>query len=428
MFPAALRFGCFSAAVLMVGSWFPLLARGQVSSLRDFPDQQTLGQYNLTRRWYTQVPVVNLREQILDLKVTEELLFATSSQGLIHCLNAETGERLWTTTIGSLKRNVFPPAVTEDFVYVTSSNLLAQLDRENGRILWTKKLASVATSGPGANEDFVYVQTADHKISAIALHPSEEDKRAVWPNVHKFEPHPTTWFYDAGGPMVDPPIVLPELVAFATKEGVVHASALNERKLIYRFFTHSRQAAPLAHLDRFLYIATEEFDVFAIDLLNGNELWRFVAGYPVYAKPTPFLDDCFLVGEGAGLYCVANRDVPESSIRKGDLRWRTPHMVRLIGVSKDFVYAANVNNDFVILSRDDGHLIARFRSPAFTISSDNQFTDRLYMSTKDGLIVCLHEKTHDAPFAHPQKVDEPEETKDKPKTDDRPRRSSFFDD
>ncbi|MFO0946901.1 MAG: PQQ-binding-like beta-propeller repeat protein [Planctomycetota bacterium] len=427
MLPAARQIRRLSAMLLLMGCLIPTAVEGQTSSLRSFPDEQTLAQYNLTRRWYAQVPIANIRENILDLKVIEDLLFATSSQGLIHCLNAETGERLWTTTIGSLKREVFPPAVTEDFVYVTSSNLVAQLERTNGRVLWTKRLSSVATSGPGANEDFVYVQTADHKISAIALKPSEEDKRQKWPNVHKFEPHPVSWFYNAGGPMVDPPIVLPELVAFATKEGVVYASALNERKLIYRFFTHSRQAAPLAHLDRFLYIATEEFDVYAIDLLNGYQAWRFVAGYPVYLKPTPFLDDCFVVGEGAGLFCVANQDVPDAGIRKGDLRWRTPHLVRLIGVSKDFVYAANVNHDFVILARSDGHTIARFPAPDFKISSDNQFTDRLYMCTEDGLIVCLHEKNHEAPFAHPQKIDEPTETKEKAKPEDKPKRSGFFD-
>lgn len=408
-------------AILLLGP-----AYGQISPLRDFPDQQTLDRYNLTIRWYAQVPVANIREDILDLKVIDDQLFATSSRGLIHCLDAETGSIRWTQTIGDNRENVFPPAITSDYAYVTSGTRLVALDRYNGEQLWSLELPAVASSGPAANDDFVYVQTADNKIAAFALKLSEENDKQPWPLKRKFNKRPMAWFYSAGGPMVDPPIVLPELIAFATTEGVVYASALKEKKILYRFYTYSRQAAPLAHLGTDLFVATEEFDIYAIDLQNGFLRWRFVAGYPVYKRPTPFMDDLFAVAEGAGLLCIANHDQPDKGIKGGQLRWRSPNSLRLIGCSQSNAYAADLYNNFQIISREDGRQIASLPAMSFSVSSDNQFTDRLYMSTRDGLVLCLHEKQNVKPYYHPQEYEEPEKPVEKPREQEE-RRPSFFD-
>jgi hypothetical protein len=398
----------------------------QISPLRNFPDQETLDRYNLVIHWYAQVPASALREKILDLKVIEDQVFATSNQGLIHCLDAETGSIRWTQSIGDNRRDVFPPAVTSELAFVTSGTELVALDRFSGAELWKRDLPSMASSGPAANEDFVYVQTADNKISAFALKLAEESSKLEWPLKRKFDKRPMVWFYSAGGPMVDPPIVLPELVAFATTEGILYASALKEKKILYRFFTYSRQAAPLAHLGTDLFIATEEFDIYAVDLQNGFLRWRFVAGYPVYEKPTPFMDDLFALAEGAGLLCITNHDEPDKGLKAGQLRWRSPSSTRIIGCSKENVYAADLYDNFQILARKDGRPIASLPARSFPISSDNQFTDRLYMSTEDGLILCLHEKQNVKPYRHPQTYEEPEKVKEKP-TDTEERRPSFFD-
>lgn len=403
-------------------------AAAQPSGLADFLDRRLLDRFNLNLRWYARVPAANLRETINDLKVIDGMVFATSSRGLIHCLDAETGQLRWTATIGDDKRHVFPPAVTTEFVYVTSGTNLVQLDRGTGHEMWVKELSGVATSAPAANEDFVYVQTGDDRISAYSLKLGEENKNLAWPEKRVFERRPLAWYYSAGGPMVDPPIVLPELVAFATRDGVVYASALKERKILYRFLTYSRQAAPLAHLDRFLYIATEEFDIYAIDLLNGFLRWRHVVGYPVYTKPLPFADDLFVVAQGAGLVCIANQDNADKGLAAGDLRWRARHVTRIVGVSEQNLYSADGHDNFQIRARSDGHLLATFPARAFTVPSENQFTDRIYMSTADGLVVCLHEKGKDEPFLHPQTIAEATEEKEKAKDDEKEtKKPSFFD-
>ncbi|MGL5097578.1 MAG: PQQ-binding-like beta-propeller repeat protein, partial [Planctomycetia bacterium] len=93
------------------------------------PDKLELDKLGLTRRWYNQLPLQERRESIKTMLMRDGLLFAESDQGLLHCMDAETGEKKWTTTVGAKAKLVFPPSVVGKFIYVTADDSLQQIDR-----------------------------------------------------------------------------------------------------------------------------------------------------------------------------------------------------------------------------------------------------------------------------------------------------------
>ncbi|MBY0586698.1 PQQ-like beta-propeller repeat protein [bacterium] len=356
-----------------------------------FVDDLTLDRFGMTRRWYSQVPTLRLRERVLSLKQIENLLFAASDKGQLHCLESETGKLLWSQDVSNTPGEVFPPAITEKYVYVCSGSRLTQLDRATGQVIQSSSLPAAATSGPAANENFCYVQTINNFIYAIALKPSLDEEGKKWPYKRKYSLPYVAWFFNAGSPLFNPPILTNDRVIFAGQNGVVFASSLSQRNLYYRFITNAKLTAPISRRQRTFYVATEDYNLYAVNV-KGNLEWRFASGFPISRQPVPFETDIFLTPDGAGLMCVSQSE--------GKLRWINESARQVIGASQNRVYAMTSTMRFLIIDRADGTTVGSWFSPDFPIVAYNQTTDRLFQATERGLIQCLAERENITPFFH----------------------------
>jgi hypothetical protein len=56
------------------------------------------------------------------------------------------------------------------------------------------------------------------------------------------------------------------------------------------------------------------------------------------------------------------------------------------------VYVADRHNNFTILSRDHGEVLGFFPLGQFTKHLANEHSDRIYVATESGLVMCLHEQ------------------------------------
>jgi outer membrane protein assembly factor BamB len=366
-------------------------AQAEHRRVSGFVDELTLDRFGMTRLWYSQVPTLRLRERVLTLKQKEDLLFAASDKGQLHCLEAETGKLRWSQDVSETPGEVFPPALTAKFVYVCSGSRFSQLDRQTGQIIQTRSLPSACTSGPAANDDFCYVQTVDNFLYAIALKSDPEDEGKIWPFKRKFTLPYVRWFFNVGSPLANPPIAAKDRVIFAGNNGVVFASSLQERNILYRFITNSKVSAPISFRDRTYYVATEDYNLYAVDL-NGQLRWRFASGFPIVRQPVPLADDVLITPEGVGLMCVSNAD--------GKLRWINDAAYRVVGVSQKRIYAVSSTMRFLILDRADGTTVGSWFSPDFPITAYNQTTDRIFQATERGLIQCLAERENVTPYFH----------------------------
>lgn len=409
------------ARTLLLAMIFPLAAArgGAPSRAGEFPGDHELARFDLRIRWKAQVPLLKNREQISSLLLNGGLLFAASNQGLMHCLDASNGAVLWTASVPGARGQVYPPSVAKDSVFVASQNKLLHLSKAQGRVLWEEKLPALVTSGPAASADTLFVQTSDQRIYAIALKPDDFGEISKWPYRRVFNPRPIRWFYSAGGPMVNPPVVLKDRVVFATEEGIVYAATIDKGQIIYRYFTHSPLQAPLASLDRFLYVATREYNVYAMDMINGATKWKFIVGYPVYHKPLPYQEEVYVTPKGAGTFCLGNKD--------GELRWQNPDLERVVAVTQDHVYGFDGPRRLVMLARVDGRAIMSWPSGDFSVAAENLVDDRVFLSTPNGQVLCLHEVVNNEPRLHPQTVS----TEDAATESVQPKKESkggFFDD
>lgn len=353
---------------------------------RSLPEEVVLDRYGLARRWHAQVPMMKLREQLTTIKVDQGLLFAQTNQGAIHCLDAESGQRHWSYAASHSASEVYQPAITKDYVFVVSATSVIQLNRKTGLLIRRQELPATGSAGPASNNKYLYVPTVDSRIYCFDLKPATERKFGNgWP---------ITWFYHADGVIRNPPIIIRDRLVFVTSVGTLYASHLDKRNMMYRFYTKAANDAPVAHLDRMLYLPSADFNLYAIDTFSGTGKWRFASGYPINSKPVPFLEEVFVTPEQIGLFCLDNET--------GDVFWHNERIKHVLAVSQQHVFGSDRHHHLTILSRDDGHIIGTVPTANFTVSPDNQYNDRVYLGTTDGLIVCMHEKASPTPFIHPQ--------------------------
>lgn len=333
----------------------------------------------------------------------EGLIFLSTNRGMLYCLDDNTGKLNWAVKVGVQNSEVFPPAVVDQYIYATAGDSLMRIHRATGHILETRSLGTLATSGPAANKEFVYLQLSGRRFLCLTFNPDRVDypfgKRdyvlTLWP---------TNWGYIADGEMENRPILLENMVVFVSDRGTVYSSRPASRNLVYRYFTFAPMSAPISTLETMLYCASSDFTLHALKLETGATRWRYISGYPINHKPVPFLNSVYITPEGNGLHCLDNQN--------GKPQWTNPSVTRFINASQKKVYGLDKDGNMLVVARSTGETLFSVPIPGFNVVPENQYNDRSYLATKDGLILCMHETDNVKPFLHPQRAPEAEKDDD----------------
>jgi len=84
----------------------------------------------------------------------------------------------------------------------------------------------------------------------------------------------------------------------------------------------------------------------------------------------------------------------------GRERWWRPKIVDLLAVTPTTVFASDLGGNVVLLSRNNGSVRGALPLRQYDFRQPNDRTDRLYLATTSGLIVCLREKGREFPIYH----------------------------
>ncbi|MEZ6065146.1 MAG: PQQ-binding-like beta-propeller repeat protein [Planctomycetaceae bacterium] len=162
----------------------------------------------------------------------------------------------------------------------------------------------------------------------------------------------------------------------------------------FQFETEGRAPirVPVGRKDNTVFVASDDSRLFALDMTRGTRKWSFTAGEPVRHQPRVVGDSVFVVPEGRGMYSL--RTIT------GFQNWHQPQATEFLAATPDIVYASDRLDNLLLLDRKGGAVTAVLRYGQLPIRVHNERTDRLYLASKDGMVVCIREIARQQPIWH----------------------------
>jgi outer membrane protein assembly factor BamB len=397
-------------------------------TLPSLPSPEVLDRLSLTLAWHNRLLTDGPEDGLFSLQLLPAKghyqIIVQSRKGTVFALDAETGDLLWQTQVGPPYWLAQPAAYNARALYVTRRDVLYSLDRATGKQLFEAVYARTNRRGPGVTlsaaptaagvaDEFLLFMPFGPRVSAFELPPPEGTKRPGQPPYEDplHPPPPMTepalrWDSPTSGLRIEQPLLLGgQSLGAVSPGGTFFSLSALERTDPIAFKTDRPVAAAMGQFDHIAYLASEDGKLYALNIESTQPVWSFPAGAAIFRKPAVTTQDVYVSPERVGLFRVDRKS--------GVARWLNQDALQFLAVNKGFVYATDQVGRFLVLDYDRGTTLARYDLRDYPITFSNELTDRVYLASHSGLIVCLHHRDLAAPLLN--KLVPPPAAKGKPK-------------
>jgi hypothetical protein len=363
----------FACSLLMFAR--PVWAQTSQAAL--LPSEQEARRHGLVRHWFAVVPVDGVREQVQTVTVAGDQLHFQTNMSRIHVLGSETGQWQWTAQIGPPLPNHFGSAFNSTSVFAVSGVRLYRLNRQDGTLIWVVRLPDVPNAAPSADEEIVTLGTLGGTLY-----------------VYDAETRQQLWYFQTDRPISIRSLLLDYKVVCGSEDGLLYVFPVaNEpRQTIFRFRTRAPISAPMSYWGRKIIVASHDAMVYAVDVRSGRVHWIHSAGNPV-EQPVAVIDKrVYVTPRNGGLHVL--------DVDTGEVLWKYPRAKRFVAASAKRVYLSDKLGQLIMLERQTGRLLDVWDTHRFDFLAYNDQTDRVYLVSRRGLVVCVREAAHEKPLVH----------------------------
>ncbi len=316
-----------------------------------------------------------IEAQVTARRIPQITLYAQTSEGLLHAIDAETGRTEWKVSAGVPHYPSLAPGANDRYVAVVNGSTLYIFDKAKEQFAWQKSLGAAPGAGPVLSLDSCYIPLLSGIIQGFAL---EDGRRVVR-------------LRSVGRPMVQP-VVTPESLIWPTDRGYLYAvdKAVNEMR--FRLETGSEILGNAKHRDpQQAIVSTSDGHVYSVNELTGEITWRFAAGDSIIAPPAVIGDRAYVVSANNEMSCI------DAEI--GSLVWSAPDVARFLAVGKDRTFVQGPRGGLVALDLESGARLAQVDT-SFDFHIPNEINDRVYLADTTGSLVCLRAPYQQLPLMH----------------------------
>jgi outer membrane protein assembly factor BamB len=354
-------------AAMTLPAWGQLVTHNQAARL------------GLERAWFAQVNLDQARHRIANWLLHDNFLFAVTTGGTIHVLDATTGKTVWATQVGQPKYPTLGPAASQKDVAVINGSKLILLDRANGRIKWTRKAGDAPSSSPALSETHVFVALINGRVEAF---PIEDTKQPIW-------------YYQSSGRAYYKPVATAKSISWATDLGYLYVGRLNPLNLLFRLETGGEIVASPTGMDPYLLVGSTDGNLYCVHEQSGVEHWRYITGYPITKTPAVVGEQVFITSQEPRLHVL--------DATTGRRQWTIAGVAQFVALGKQHVYATDRDGSLLVLDAKTGGLVGRLphhRKQSWSAQSPwsergpalvNDQNDRIFLVSNTGLVQCLHE-------------------------------------
>ncbi|MCA9232022.1 MAG: PQQ-binding-like beta-propeller repeat protein [Planctomycetales bacterium] len=328
---------------------------------------ETASKLGLHRAWFSHVQVDRANSRVTSWALHGKQLFALTSAGTIHAMDAETGETLWVSQVGRPNHPSAGPAINSRHVALMNGSTLYVLDRGDGHLIMSRTLGDIALAAPAMSESYVFVAQMSGRVEGFSLD----------------DPFAAVWQYQSAGHVYQRPVAEGSFVTWTTDRGFLYFSDSSRPRVAFRVETNDDiVSAPSAKEDR-LYASSLSGYLYCYASATGSELWRYPTGQPVTKAPKAVKDKVFVASEAPALHAADSAS--------GRLLWTAAGVANFVAQGANHVYGTNRFGTLMILDNETGSLAGQIATGEGISALANDETDRIFLVSDRGLVQCIHE-------------------------------------
>lgn len=327
------------------------------------------------------------------LAVTEDHVYFGANNGVIYCLDKQTGTLRWQTqakTEAHSFKLFSKPFIENDRVYIGSAaHEFLCLNADTGEVAWSFETDDWIRAEPYLVGDQVVVATLQGTLYCLT-----KDGKLVWKN--QIGTHPI--YADLVGQGNHVLITASDLRVFCVD--VTTGDTLWTVYLLDQAFWEGRQyqadelacggwlqSKPTA-ADGRVYIGTPSRFVMAFDHATGEELWRYEVGGAVSAAPAIANGRVYFGQKGEEFfYCL--------DAKSGDLIWKQAvgWVWSSANVADGRVFVPGSDGYVACLDAETGYIRWRYRTGSSTAPEPPIDGDMVFFGSWDHYVYALHTET-----------------------------------
>ena len=391
------------------------LASGQSPTSRLIPTRTGLAQLGLERSWFNIVPLASGAARVSSMNLTGEYLFAQTTDGLVVCYNAESGQRLWTSNLHLQTLVPAPVSVNDRMAVVAVGQKIFGLDLKTGTKIWDAKLEDLASGGTSVNSRLAIAALKNGKVQAFNVEDPGVDtcgERHDPTVCKKLKPSVGSYLYSwqTEKAITSQPILIDcedingskkheGFMFFASQDGkvykAVHKKAGN--KILWRVATKGPiRGAMGTYGTRHLLVGSDDHKIYGIDVFdpeNPDTNWVFPTSAPLDHAVVVAGDDAYTVTKDGILYAI--------NAKLGTEKWQLQiGKAKLLAITPTKIYGVTVDGAMAVVNRADGTVAVTPEQSYHSFGVDlknysvrlaNDRDDRIYLASDDGLLLCLRE-------------------------------------
>ena len=202
-------------------------------------------------------------------------------------------------------------------------------------------------------------------------------------------------------------------VSWPTEAGQMYVADLAGPTTRFRLDTAGPiQGSTVALPPSTLFVTSTDGYVFSVDETSGAFNWDFSSGEIIREAPVAIGQSVFAVTDNHNLYCLSAQD--------GSEIWTAPNVRGILGATQHRLYVSDNLGQIAALDLQSGGRLASLPTRGLDVRLANAQTDRLYLGSRDGLLVCLRPIGTELPGLHLPLPQPPEKPADEAKPAETP--------
>ena len=330
--------------------------------------------------------------------ITGDKIFLLDSSGILEARDLKSKKKIWKTRIfpRNLLKNYQLPKISffnNKIFAIIGINKISAINQEDGKIIWSKDLATIPISTPIANHELLYFTTNDNKLYALKI----TDGSLQW--IHSGINRPAGIFGAAN------PVIYKESVIVSYSSGEIYSvnkktgesiwvEDLNlNRAVSSDFYLNDIDATPVVKNDVVYSIGNGGF-MKAIDAKTSAVLWK---------KEIAGIVDFWLAGDF--LYVINNDNKLAALYKKtGGIKWivELPNLKKEKKPQTKVIYSgvimaggklliSNTDGKILIISPFDGKIEKTYKVGSKIFHSPIIVNKKIYLHTLGSYIISLFE-------------------------------------